>query len=454
MAERAPEFLDDDVPSVVRGPRAARTPTPAATPRVREVTRTSPLARIFAGVDIYLVIVVFTLLSISMMMVYSTTFDWGFQEFNNRAFFLVRHAQTTAVGVVAMLIFSFVDYRLLRRFALPALLVVIGALTAVLLFGDDAFGARRGLIGGRFQPGEAAQLVTVIYMAAWLSAKRTKIRSVTYGLIPFSVLLGIVGGLVIAQPDLSTVAIIFITAGLMYFLAGANLWHLLFAGAGISAAGVAVVQVFSYTQDRIATYFSGIADLTQTNYHVQQAILAFIRGGWTGVGLGAGRQKFGYLPAPHTDSIFASIGEEMGVLGALFVLVLYGVFVYRGFRIATRSTDAFGALLAVGVTIWLVSQALLNIAVMTAVLPSTGVPLPLISYGGSSMTALLTGVGIMMSVSRVAARQRANPERRTEPRSERRDENRARHDRSRGNGGPRVPRPSRRGSRQHLSPGK
>jgi cell division protein FtsW len=322
------------------------------------------------------------------------------------------------------------------------LLIVIGALTAVLLFGDDAFGARRGLIGGRFQPGEAAQLVTVIYMAAWLSAKRTKIRSITYGLIPFAMLVGIIGGLVLLQPDLSTTAIIFVTAGAMFFLAGANIVHLMVAASGIIVAGALMIQQLSYAQERIASYFSGIADLTQTNYHVQQAVLAFIKGGWTGVGLGAGRQKFGYLPAPHTDSIFASIGEELGVIGALFGLIMYAIFVYRCFRIAHRSHDAFGSLLAVGVTIWLVSQALLNIAVMTAVLPSTGVPLPLVSYGGSSMTALLTGVGMMMSVSRVSARLKHSSERRN---------SRATHDRSRRDGGPRVSRPRRRGGRQHLS---
>lgn len=443
MTDQAPRLPDTDVPAVVRGNRARAMPTPATQ---RAPTRQSLLARVFAGVDVYLVIVVFTLLAISLMMVYSTTFDWGYQQYDNRAYFLIRHAQTMTVGVVAMLCFSFLDYRLIRRFAFPLLLIVIGALTAVLLFGDDAFGARRGLIGGRFQPGEAAQLVTVIYMAAWLSAKRTKIRSVAYGLVPFATLVGIIGGLVLLQPDLSTTAIIFVTAGLMFFLAGANLFHLAIAGSGIVLAGALMIQQLSYAQERIASYFSGIADLTETNYHVQQSILAFIKGGWMGVGLGAGRQKFGYLPAPHTDSIFASIGEEMGVIGALFVLVLYGVFVYRGFRISTRAHDAFGSLLAAGVTIWLVSQALLNIAVMTAVLPSTGVPLPLISYGGSSMTALLAGIGIMMSVSRVAARQQSTPERRKETGA---SDHRRRRDR-----GPRVPRPGHRGGNSHLSPGK
>lgn len=409
MTDNAPKFIDDDmpVPPLVRGEAA---PSRSHTGAQKDAKRPA-WVRVFAGVDVYLLTVVGMLLAISLMMVYSTTFDWGYRDYGNRAYFLVRHAQTMTIGVIAMLFFTFLDYRYLRRAALPALLVVVGALTAVLLFGDDVFNARRSLIGGRFQPGEAAQLVTVIYMAAWLSGKRTKIRSIAYGLIPFAVLVGLIGGLVLLQPDLSTAAIIFITAGVMFFLAGANVAHIFAAGVGIFSAGMLMIQQLSYAQERIASYFSGIQDLTQTNYHVQQAVLAFIRGGFFGVGLGAGRQKFGYLPAPHTDSIFASIGEELGVVGAGLVLLLYGVFVLRGFIISTRARDGFGALLAAGVTTLLVSQALLNIAVMTAALPSTGVPLPLISYGGSSMTTLLAGIGIMMSVSRGAARQ-PSPERR------------------------------------------
>jgi cell division protein FtsW len=161
-------------------------------------------------------------------------------------------------------------------------------------------------------------------------------------------------------------------------------------------------------------------------------VLAIIEGGWFGVGLGAGRQKFGYLPAPHTDSIFASIGEELGFFGAAMVILLYAVFVFRGFVIAYRAKDAFGSLLAAGVTIWLVVQALLNIAVMIAAMPATGVPLPLISYGGSSMTALLTGIGIMLSVSRVSAKQQTALERRTT--------DRANFNRGGGNRGARVSR--------------
>ena len=237
MTDNAPRFVDEDapLPPLVRGEARPRT---RATPK--DNSGRFAWLRVFAGVDVYLLSVVGMLLAISLMMVYSTTFDWGYQDYNNPAYFLIRHAQTMGLGLAAMVFFALVDYHLLRRVALPALLIVIGALAAVLLFGDDVFNARRSLIGGRFQPGEAAQLVTVIYMAAWLSAKRTRVQSITYGLIPFAVLVGLIGGLVLLQPDLSTTAIVFITAGVMFFLAGAKIVHLLVAGTGVIAAGLLV----------------------------------------------------------------------------------------------------------------------------------------------------------------------------------------------------------------------
>jgi cell division protein FtsW len=293
------------------------------------------------------------------------------------------------------------------------------------------------LINGSLQPGEAAELVIVIYMAAWLSSRRTKIRSIAYGLIPFAMLVGIVGGLVMLQPDLSTAAIIFVSSGVMFFLAGADTRQLVVGGvlAVIVCWGITQFGLLpSYAEDRVSTYVAGVTDLTQANYHVQQAVIAFMNGGWTGRGLGNGLQKFGFLPAPHTDSIFAVIGEELGVIGAVVVVVLYVALVVRGLQIARRAPDAFGSLMAAGLTIWIVSKALLNIAVMTAVVPSTGVPLPFISYGGSSLLVLMAGTGLLLSVSRVSARQQSAPERRNAV---------ADHDSSRRDRRSRVSRPRR-----------
>jgi len=223
---------------------------------------------------------------------------------------------------------------------------------------------------------------------------------------------GVITYLITQQPDLSSAAVIVMTASIMYFLAGANFLHLgAILGLG-GSIGLVLVQGLGYAQTRIADYAAGLIDPTQANYHTQQAIIAFLKGGWTGVGLGQSEQKFGALPAPHTDSIFAIIGEELGLVGASFVVLLFVAFSIRGFQIARNARDPFGALLCIGFTSWVIIQALLNIAVMTALVPSTGVPLPFISFGGSSLMVLMIGVGLMLSVQRISNLRQSTSERR------------------------------------------
>jgi cell division protein FtsW len=246
-----------------------------------------------------------------------------------------------------------------------------------------------------------------------LSSRRTQIRSITYGLLPFVVLVGIVAALILAQPDISTAATIIVVAGIMFFLAGADLLQIVVAGVLIIVVGVLYLTVIgpNYAQGRVSSYLSGSTDVTQANYHIQQAIVAFNNGGLTGVGLGQGKQKFGNLPAPHTDSIFAVIGEELGLMGASLVVGLYIALVVRGLQVARRAVDNFGALLAAGITIWIAIKALLNIAVMVAIVPPTGASLPFISFGGSSLVVVMSGVGLLLSVARVRAKQAATPKR-------------------------------------------
>jgi len=384
--------------------------------------------RLVVALDPYLLVVV------GAMMVYSTTFDWSYQSFGSESYIFMQHLRNLGIGVVVLVLLAFIDYRVWKRFAVWMLLGVIALLIAVLLFGDDAFGARRSLIRGSLQPGEAAELVMVIYMAAWLSSKRTRVRSLLYGLLPFAVLVSIVGGLVMLQPDLSSAAMIFAVSGIMFFLAGGDLLQLGVAGGAAVGAGWVLAQRISYAQGRLTTFIDSLSDLTQAHYQVQQAVIAFLNGGWMGVGLGEGRQKFGFLPAPHTDSIFAVIGEELGIIGAGFVVLLYVALAVRGFQTSRRAPDTFGALLAAGVTVWIVSKALLNIAVMTALVPPTGAVLPFISFGGSSLVVLMAGAGLLLSVGRVRARQMKMPERRNVI---------APYDRGGRDGGPRVSRAGR-----------
>jgi cell division protein FtsW len=411
---------------------------PRTLPTTAPVEAARPENRVgwWASLDKPMVIIVAILLIIGSGMVYSTTFDWSYQtRGSNMAFFLENHVFNVVVACVGLIFFTVIDYRFWRRFSIWVLLATIGALLAVAFFGDVTFGARRALIGGRFQPGELSAFAVILYMAAWLGSAKAKPSSLLYGLIPFGIIVGIIGGLLAVQPDLSTALIVSLIAITMFFLAGAKMWHLgTILAIGIFA-GILFVQIFPYAQERMHDYITSLSDPTRTSYHTQQAIIAFVNGGWLGRGLGQSQQKIASLPAPHTDSIFAVIGEELGVVGASLVIVLYIIFVIRGFQIARRSVDAFGALMAIGFTMWVAVQSLLNIAVMTAVVPASGLPLPFISYGGSSLLMLMSGVGLMLSISRVSTQRRMNDGRRF---------SNATYDRSGGNGRPRLSRPDRR----------
>jgi cell division protein FtsW len=398
----------------------------------------------WAGLDKPLVIIVLILLLIGAGMIYSTTFDWSYQtRGSNMAFFLENHVFVLVIATVAMIFFAVIDYRFWRRFSIWVLLATIGALVAVAVFGDDTFGARRALIGGRFQPGELSAFSIILYMAAWLGSPRAQPGSLIYGLLPFGTIVGIIGGLLAIQPDLSTALIVGLIALTMYFLAGAKMWHLITILVMGIIGGIIFVQIFPYAQERLNDYITGLSDPTRTSYHTQQAIIAFVNGGWLGRGLGQSLQKISSLPAPHTDSIFAVIGEELGVVGASLVVMLYIIFVVRGFQIARRSVDPFGALMAIGFTMWVAVQSLLNIAVMTAVVPASGLPLPFISYGGSSLLMLMSGVGLMLSISRISIQRRLTDGRRF---------SNASYDRGGGNGRPRLSRADRRPSPVSTEP--
>jgi cell division protein FtsW len=385
-------------------------PTPRRTPAAVEAVtpRSEPKALNFwITLDKPLLVIVALLLAIGAGMVYSTTFDWSYQERgSNTAFFLEDHMRNVVIGLVSLVFFAVIDYRFWRRFTMIVVLIAIAALAGVLLFGDDTFGARRSLISGRLQPGELSAFAIVMYMSAWLGSRNVRPDSL-FALIWFVIVVGIIAILLAIQPDLSTAIIVAATALVMYFLAGARLEYLAVIVVVGAIGGFIFVEIFPYAQERLSSYVESLADPTRANYHTQQAISAFVNGGWLGRGLGQSEQKFGALPAPHTDSIFAVIGEELGVVGAAVVLLLFIAFVARGFQIARRSVDTFGALMVIGFTMWIAIQALLNIGVMTAVVPSSGLPLPFISYGGSSLLVLMTGVGLMLSVSRVS-QQRAN----------------------------------------------
>lgn len=275
------------------------------------------------------------------------------------------------------------------------------ALLAVLVVGADRFGATRTYLGGSIQPSEPAKIITILYISAWLTSKGTRIQDVQVGLLPFSVVIGIIAVLVVVQPQISAAILIVSTAGIMFFIAGADLKQLLLVGAGTSLTFWLVITNSSYASGRFQRYLESLSDpLQSTEYQVQRSVAALSHGGLIGVGIGNGEAKLpGYLPLSWSDNIFAVIGEEMGFIGSLLVILLFGLLAYRGFRIALRTPDNFGRLAAIGITSSLILQALLNIAVVAAVAPPTGVTLPFVSYGGSSLVTALWATGILLSIS-------------------------------------------------------
>ena len=353
------------------------------------------------GPDYVIILVVAALLLFGLMMVYSSTFALAYELYDSPTYFLGRQALWAGLGVVAMLVLMRIDYHHWRRLSLPALGLTLFLLLAVLVIGQEVHGSRRWLLSRSIQPSEFAKLAMVLYIAHWLSSKGEKIRQVSYGLIPFAVLIGLVTGLIILEPDFGTAILLAGTALAMFFIAGADILQL---ANGFLIGGATLYLLISHTSyaaSRISTYLSDPLNdpFSRANYHVAQTLIALGSGGIAGLGLGASRQKLGFLPASHTDTIFAVIGEELGLLGCLVVMVLFALLAYRGLRITLRAPDAYGTLLAAGVTSWLTIQALVNIGVVTATLPFTGLPLPFISFGGSSLVISMAGLGILLNIS-------------------------------------------------------
>lgn len=353
-----------------------------------------------AQVDYVLLLAVMALLLLGLMMVYSTTFDWSYAMTDNPSSFFLRQMTWVALGLLMMGILARIDYIWWRRLAVPVMGVALVLLVFVLTFGSTVFGAQRTFLNGSVQPSEPAKIAIIIYIAAWLSSKGEKLRQITYGLIPFSVLIGLIAGLIVLQPDFGTAILIVLTAGAMFFIAGADLIQMAL-GCLISGGTFYILIVNSpHALERIERYLETFSDPEKVSYHVHHALVALGSGGLFGRGPGAGYEKFGHLPAPHTDSVFAALGEEMGLAGCVLVVGLFALLAQRGFKIALAAREPFGAVLASGLTCWLIFQAVINVAVITGMIPFTGIPLPFMSMGGSAMIASLAAVGLLLSVSR------------------------------------------------------
>lgn len=307
----------------------------------------------------------------------------------------------TAAGVVATL----GDYRLIQRWSPVMFLGLIGLLVLVLLIGQRVHGSTRWLFSGSVQPGELAKLVVVIYIADWLSGRPQEIRQFAMGLVPFILLVSLVCGLIILQPNFSTAILVLGIASAMLVAAGARIDQMLLSGSIAVVVLTGALIMADYRVNRVMGFMNANALADNANWQPNLVERAVLRGGWFGVGLGNGQYKhFMPLDTGATDSVFAVIGEETGVLGCLLVVALFAVIAWRGIRIARGAPDPFAKLAALGVTWWIVSQALVHMMVVTRLIPFTGVPLPFISSGGSSLTTTLVGVGLLLAIS-----QRVDP---------------------------------------------
>jgi len=392
--------------------------------------------------DLVLVVVILALTLLGIAMVYSASGIKALDALDEPRYFLGWQSLWAALGLVGMLAATRIDYHRYRMLALPLLVGALALLAAVLVpgLGTTVNGAARWLRAGPvgLQPAELAKLALILYLAFWLGARRDRIeRGGT--VIGFVVITGLVGALVFAEPDLGTAIVIGAIALAMYFVAGARLW--MFAALAMLSTVLAFAGALAHPErvERLMTFIDPWKDPRDAGYQAIQALYGLALGGLSGEGLGAGREKFGFLPFPYTDSIFAILGDELGLIGTLAVIMLFLVLAYRGVRIALRAPDAMGALIATGITTWLVFQAWVNMAVVASLIPMTGITLPFISYGGSSLCVGLIAVGILLNVGRQAARAPATvsraPRRRRDGRARQpaaRDRGGAARDRSRG----------------------
>lgn len=356
--------------------------------------------------DIGLMGATLLLLAIGVVMVYSASAVLAYHDFGDYYYYLKRQLLFAGLGVVAMVTTMNVDYWVWKKYAKIGLLVCFALLLIVLIPGVGVVrgGARSWLGIGAFgiQPSEFMKMGVIIFLAKLLSEEQSNITRFVRGLLPPLLLVGLAFGLIMLQPDLGTGVVLVGAAMLIIFAAGARFAHL--AGLGLlGLAGFAgLIAAAPYRLKRIAGFLDPWQDPLGTGYQIIQSLYAIGPGGLVGLGLGMSRQKYSYLPEPQTDFIFAIVGEELGFIGGALVLALFTLIVWRGMRTAITAPDAFGSLLAAGIVGMIAVQVIINIGVVIGLFPVTGITLPLISAGGSSLTLMLTAIGILLNISRYA----------------------------------------------------
>jgi cell division protein FtsW len=359
--------------------------------------------------DFFLLVLTFILVGFGIVMVFSASSATSAYQFNDALFFTRKQIIWAVVGSILMLFFMNVRYSKLKNWFIPYFIVVVLLLILVLMFGLELNGAKSWLQIGPFggQPSEFAKLGIIIYLANLIHKKQEDFRDFHRGLLPAMIIVGFVTSLILMQPDLGSAMIFLMTAMIVIIVGGANLKHVFVAGGIIGGISSLVFMIslltnesYGYRVDRITAYMDPWADPLGTGFHIIQSLYAFGHGGITGAGFGQSIQKLHYLPYAHNDFIFSIIAEELGFIGSTLFILIYLVFLWRCLLIALRCKDLFGTLVGIGIFGMISVQALINIGGVTGSIPITGVTLPFISSGGSSLLVCMLSIGILLSISR------------------------------------------------------
>lgn len=369
--------------------------------------------------DHTLFFVVVALMGIGLVMVYSASSITSLNEMSDSLFYFKRQLMWVAIGLMALFLFSLIPYPVLERFATPLLVLAVTGLIVVLIPGvsREIGGAKRWLrLGGvGFQPSEFAKIAFVIYLSHAFTQSQQKIQDLARGVLPNLILMGILFVLILKEPNLSTAAIIGAVFFVLLFLGNGSILHLGFMGScGIVLVASLIFQE-SYRMKRFLAFLDPWGAAQTTGYHIIQSLIAIGSGGVWGLGLSQSRQKVFILPERHTDFIFAIIGEELGLIGGIAIIALFMLLIWRGFYIASKAPDNFGFLLASGMTSLIGFQTLINLGVVLSLLPTTGITLPFVSYGGSSLVFLAIAMGILLNISRYGSSKNAFDDHQKQP---------------------------------------
>ena len=395
MNEAIPSIVDD-------GPTDRNSRMVMALPKSASIAAAPLVAAAIPAPDPVLFAAVMGLLGFGIVMVYSASAVYANQKFGAATYFLRRDLCYAALGLVSMTVALRTDYSAWRRYANALLVTSVGLLAAVLVVGARINGARRWFHVGplSFQPAELAKLALVIYLSYSLAKKAEKVRTFTIGFVPHMIVCGTMMLLLLKQPDLGTAVILGLTTLMLLFVAGAKMSYIVIAFLGALPLIYQAVVGTPWRLRRMLAYIDPWQYRYDVGYQVTESLISVGSGGIHGLGLGDGRQKLFFLPEAHTDYILAIIGEELGLIGIIGVALVFCVILWRGVRAALNARDAFGCYLAVGFTSMFGLQALVNIGVVLGALPTKGLPLPFVSFGGSTLVVDLFAIGILLDVSR------------------------------------------------------